>query len=313
MTKAHDAPSPAVPARAMPGPQVAVPEIVLRLIPIGRLFVALAFLGMGVEHFIFQEFITGRAPAWPASLPGRTIWAYGSGAAIGGAGLAMLAGKRGRPFIMVAGILILLWALLRHLPIVATDTLFAGSWTRAGKALMLFGGTFAVAATLPAGNGGRRTTLRSLMNRSDEYILLGRICLGIFLLISGVQHFIFTRFVVTLIPAWFPGNATWWAWFAGVALLAGGLGLLVPRTAAPAALLSGLMVFSWFWIVHIPRTFVSVSDGVAVFEALAVSGIAFVVAGFLFARRWGLELDGETSQWARPFRVARYARGVDPV
>lgn len=298
---------------AMPGPQVAVPETVSHLLPIGRLFVALAFLGMGVEHFIFQEFITGRAPAWPASLPGKTIWAYGSGVAIGGAGLAILVGKKGRPLVMLAGILILLWALLRHLPVVASDTLFAGSWTRAGKALMLFGGAFAVAATLPAENGGRKTTLLSLINRSDEYILLGRICLGGFLIISGIQHFIFTRFVVTLIPAWFPGNATWWAWFAGVALLAGGVGLLVPRTAAAAALLSGLMVFSWFWIVHLPRTFVSVSDGIAVFEALAVSGIAFVVAGFLVARRWGLELDGGTSQWARPFRVARYARGVDPV
>jgi uncharacterized membrane protein len=297
----------------MPGPQVALLKTVSRLIPIGKLFVALAFLGMGVEHFIFQEFITGRAPAWPAALPGKTIWAYGSGAAIVGAGLALLVGKKGRPLVMLAGILILLWALLRHVPIVATDTLFAGSWTRAGKALMLFGGAFAVAAALPAENGRRKSTLLTLVNRSDEYVLLGRICLGIFLIISGVQHFIFTRFVVTLIPAWFPGNATWWAWFAGGALLAGGIGLLVPRTAAPAALLSGLMVFSWFWIVHIPRTFLSVSDGIAVFEALAVSGIAFVVAGFLFARRRGMELDGGTSQWARPFRVARYARGVDPV
>jgi uncharacterized membrane protein len=251
--------------------------------PIGRLFVALAFLGMGIEHFIFQEFITGRAPAWPTSVPGKAIWAYGSGAVIAGAGLAILIRRNSRPLLMLAGILILLWALLRHIPIVAADSLLAGSWTRAGKALMLFGGAFAVAGTLLAENARTTTRLR-FINRSDEYILLGRICLGIFLIISGVQHFIFTPFVVTLIPGWFPGNATWWAWFAGVALLAGGVGLLVSRTAAPAALMAGLMVFSWFWIVHIPRTFVSRSDGIAVFEALAVSGIAFVVAGFLFAR-----------------------------
>lgn len=41
--------------------------------------------------------------------------------------------------------------------------------------------------------------------------------------------------------------------------------------------MAGLMVFSWFWIVHVPRTFVSVSDGIAVFEALAVSGIGLVL------------------------------------
>lgn len=252
------------------------------LMPIGRLFFALALLGLGIEHFVFQEFVTGRAPPWPASLPGKTIWVYGSGAAIAGAGLAILAGKKGRSLVMLAGMLILLWALLRHIPVVAADSFFAGSWTRAGKALMLFGGAFAVAGTLPAERGGR--------NLSGEYIVLGRICLGIFLAISGVQHFMFTEFVVTLIPEWFPGNATWWARFAGVALLSGGIGLLLPRTAAPAALLSGLMVFSWVWIVHVPRAFVSMSDSIAVFEALAVSGIAFVIAGFLLARRTGTRL-----------------------
>ena len=67
-----------------------------------------------------------------------------------------------------------------------------------------------------------------------------------------------------------------------MALIAGGIGLFISRTARLAALLSGLMVFSWFWIVHIPRTFLTVSDGIAVFEALAFSGIAFVIAGFLY-------------------------------
>lgn len=45
------------------------------------------------------------------------------------------------------------------------------------------------------------------------------------------------------------------------------------------------MVFSWFWLVHLPRTFTSRSDGISIFEALAVSGIAFVVAGFLHERQ----------------------------
>ena len=255
-----------------------MPVPVSLLMPIGRLFFALSILGMGIEHFVFQEFVTGRAPAWPASLPGKTLWAYSSGVAFVAAGLALLFRKNARPLVMLAGVLILLWALLRHIPVVASDALFAGSWTRAGKALMLFGGAFAIAGTLPTESGGRGTTLLRVMNLSGRYITLGRICLGLFLVITGVQHFIHTEFVASLIPVWFPGNATWWTWFAGAALLAGGIGLLVPRTAALAALMSGPMVFSWFWIVHIPRTFSSVSDGIAVFEALAVSGIAFVIA-----------------------------------
>jgi uncharacterized membrane protein len=252
-----------------------------QILSIGRLFFAVALVGLGIEHFIFQEFVTGRAAPWPASLPGKAVWVYGCGALIVAAGLAMLGRWHARAAAILVGLLILAWALLRNIPVAATDSLFAGSWTRAGKALALFGGAFAVAGTLPPLKGARNPTLLRLMNLSAEFIVLGRIGLGIFLISAGVQHFKFTEFVVTLIPAWFPGNPTWWVQFAGAALLAGGFGLLVWQTARWAALMSGLMVFSWFWIVHIPRVFVSESDGIAVFEALAVSGIAFVIAGFL--------------------------------
>lgn len=86
---------------------------------------------------------------------------------------------------------------------------------------------------------------------------------------------------------WLLGAAAplFWIYFAGVALIAGGLGLFIPRTARLAALLSGIMVFSWFWVVHIPRIGVGVSDQIAVFEALAFSGIAFVLSGLSADRR----------------------------
>jgi hypothetical protein len=52
----------------------------------------------------------------------------------------------------------------------------------------------------------------------------------------------------------------------------GGVGLLFRRSAVLAGLMTGSMIFSWFWIVHLPRMFTSVSDGIAVFEALGVFG-----------------------------------------
>ena len=178
----------------------------------------------------------------------------------------------GREALLGLASLVLVWALLRVLPMVASDAVLAGSWARAGKALTFVGGLLAVAGTLPPGRYSRAT---------GSLVRLGGICLGVFFIIAGLQHFKYTPVVVTLIPSWIPGNATWWAWIAGVALIVGGLGLLVRRTASPAGLMTGSMLFSWFWIVHLPRTFVSVSDGVALFEALAFAGIALVVAGAL--------------------------------
>ncbi|MGH9382188.1 MAG: DoxX family membrane protein [Thermoanaerobaculia bacterium] len=255
-----------------------------KLMIMGRLFVAVAFIGLGFQHFLLRQFITGRAPAWPESIPGGPVWAYVTGIALLVVGAALILGRGARLAAIFAGLLIFFWALIRHIPIVATDSLLAPSWTQGGKALTFVGGALAIAGTLPSAEGRWLAPVSKLVNLRGELVTLGRVCLGIFLVITGIQHFMYTEFVASLIPEWFPGNAVLWTYFGGVALIAGGSGLLLARTAPMAALLSGSMVFSWFWIIHIPRAFASVSDGIAVFEALAVSGIAFVIAGFLHSR-----------------------------
>lgn len=247
----------------------------------GRLIFGIAIIGLGIEHFVFQDFITGRAPSWPESLPGKPVWAYLSGIVFIVTGILLILQKKARIFAIFAAILIFLWALLRHIPILAVDTFLSGSWTNAGKALTFFGGFLSIAGSLPQEELKRYIPFQWFLNLNKELILVGQICLSIFLLITGIQHFIFTEFVASLIPDWFPGDANFWTYFAGVALIAGSIGLLISRTAKLAAYLSGLMIFSWFWIVHLPRTLFSVTDGIAVFEALAVSGIAFVIAGYL--------------------------------
>ena len=267
-----------------------------RLIAIGRTFFGLALLGLGAEHFVFRAFVTGRAPAWSESVKGELFWVYGSGVFVMLVGAAILTRRWGRPAALTLGVLVFMWSLLRQLPIVAADALLAGSWTSAGKALTFVGGSFAIAATLPPIQGATAGVWRRFANCTDPFVRSGQYCLGSFLILAGVQHFKYLAFVATLIPAWFPGNAIWWSQFAGVALFACGVGLLIPRIAALAGLLAGLMIFSWVWIVHLPRLHTSVSDDIAVFEALAFSGIALVVAGALAARgRAGARVRAETA------------------
>ena len=251
------------------------------LLPVGRTCFALALIGLGVEHFIFGMFVTGRAPVWPEAVAGGTLWAYLTGLVLIAIGLTTLAGRNVRPAALAAAALIGVWALARHIPVLATAAFLSGAWTRTGKALTFTGGALALAATSPHISIARHSTLLALANLERGFIVAGRICLGSFLVISGIQHFLFTPLVVSLIPSWFPGSPLFWAYFAGVALVAGGIGLFVPFTARLAAALSGLMLFSWFWIVHLPRTFMSVTDGIALFEALAFSGVAWMLAGYV--------------------------------
>ncbi len=92
--------------------------------------------------------------------------------------------------------------------------------------------------------------------------------------------------MATLVPPWIPGGL-FWTHFAGVALIAGGAGLILPYVNRLAAILSGAMIFSWVFLVHIPLVLKdphSTNDVAAVFEALAFSGVALLLAG-LAARR----------------------------
>jgi uncharacterized membrane protein len=106
------------------------------------------------------------------------------------------------------------------------------------------------------------------------------LALGAFLAYSGLTHFPYARYVANLIPPWIPAHM-FWTYFAAIALIAGGIGVLVPRTARLAATLSGIMVFSWVFLVHIPlaintKNVREVSRGS---QALSVSAAAFMLAG----------------------------------
>jgi uncharacterized membrane protein len=251
-----------------------------RLILAGRMLFAISMIGLGVEHFVFHEFITGRAPPWPEGLTGGTVWAYVGGLIVVATSAAIMLGRYGRPAALLLASLIFIWAVLRHIPVVIASDVLSPDYTAAVKALAFFGGALATAATFPTFAESSRTPIASFMNRDSAFMLAGTLCLAVFMVNNGIQHFIYTSFVASLIPAWFPGNAVFWTYFSSVCLFAGAVGMLYRRTAYLAALLTGIMVFAWVWIVHVPRTFVSVSDTIAVFEAPAIAGIALLLAGW---------------------------------
>jgi uncharacterized membrane protein YphA (DoxX/SURF4 family) len=251
-----------------------------KLAPIGRLFFAVSLAAFGIQQFLWGDFVPGRAAAWPAGVPGGLVWAWLSGAALIGVAAAIVLGKGARGAAVLAAAMIFVWAFLRNIPPALADRIYGGAWTNLGKSLALFSGALAVAGSLPSEKNGR--ALGGFVDSTSGLFWMGRIGLGAFLASSGVQHFLFAAFVDSLVPTWIPPGARFWTCFAGVALIAGGVGLMIPWTARLAAALSGLMVFLWVFMVHLPRALAAPAaqlrnEWTAVFEALAVSGIAFVL------------------------------------
>ncbi|MFL5620921.1 MAG: hypothetical protein ACJ79A_21270 [Gemmatimonadaceae bacterium] len=238
----------------------------------GRFAVGLALVAFGVANFIVGDFVAGRAPVWPAGLPGQLGWAYLTGLVLIAAGVCIVTGRQAVRAALVAAALIAAWAFVRQLPFALSEPQFGGEWTKLGKALTFSGGLVGVAGsfTLASLDSTDADVYRAWMMRA-----VGRLSLGAFLVASGVQHFLFTPFVATLVPAWIPG-AIFWTYFAAVALIAGGIGLVIAATSRLAATLVGLMVLSWFFVLHIPRaiTINNPNEWTAAIEALGVSGIA---------------------------------------
>jgi uncharacterized membrane protein len=229
---------------------------------VARFFFAIAIIAFGIQHLVYGGFVTRVVPKLPAWIPRHHFWAYVTGVALICAGGGMLLPKRARTAGTLLGSLILLSFLVFYLPLLLASQPLGGLWTNAGKALALSGGAFLIAGSLP------RT------------IPLGRIFLSAFLILAGVQHFLFVAFVATLVPAWIPGRV-FWTYFAGLALIAGGIGMLVPKLTRPAAMLSGIMIYLWVVLLHIPRALAAPRDSnetTAVFEALAIGATAFLVA-----------------------------------
>jgi uncharacterized membrane protein len=237
-------------------------------------------VAFGTVHLVYGDFITGIAPSWPTWAPGRPLAARLVGALLVAGGLSIALRRWTRIAGLLLGGLIALSVLFLYVPKIAANPGVGVTWTDPALYLVLAGGAILVAGLNtdrerdPAGEAPSANSIRML--RPVARVLLG----GAFIL-CGVQHFVYERSVAALVPAWIPAHV-FWSRFAGVALIAAGVGVWIWQTVRLAALLSGTMIFIWFLILHIPRALNAPGnwdEWSSVFESLAVSGVAFLVAG----------------------------------
>jgi uncharacterized membrane protein len=238
-----------------------------RLQHVTRILIALSFAAFGAHQLIYGDFVTrviGTVPSW---IPFQTFWADATGLLMIVAAIALVLEKRN--VAIVLGVACLISAFLTHLPPVLAQPTNAGRWVFLGKGIAISGCAFTVAGSLGA-------RLRALSPHA--FILYGRCALGAFMILSGILHFMLREYVVILFPSWIPLHM-FFTLFAGVLLIAGGIGIILPFTTRMASLLSGIMILAWVPLIHIPlalKNLKNPKESVPIFEALAFGCLALL-------------------------------------
>lgn len=261
-----------------------------KLLLAGRNFYGIGIAGIGVQQFIHGDFRAVLIPEWPSFLIWMHFWAYIVGAALVIAGgVLIFISKMARITSLILGFGFL-WLFLS---VQLTYQLFFSPfgfhlalWTDPLKELALSGGAFVIAGSFPERKLQANKT--SFEKGIDSFIAVGSILFSIALIVLGIDHFIYSAFVATLIPAWIPWHL-FWTYFAGVSLISSGIFIIFKIWLKIVGLLLGIMLFLWFVLLHIPRAIADpyVDNGTEVtslFEALAFSGIACIIACMPYGR-----------------------------
>jgi uncharacterized membrane protein len=246
-----------------------------KLINPGRAIFTIGIVALGILCIIYNDFIVGRPPAWPASLNFNPWLAYVSGVLLILAGVGILFNVKPGLCALVIALLIFVLSVLRCLPT------FMNDWLNLYKSLALVGGALVVAASFFKDNNVIISNQKITAAARKNLVVLSCFFLAAFFIAGGYAHFKFAAFVETLIPEYIPFRL-FWTYFCGICLLAGGVGILIPRTRKLASLLSGIMVAGWFVLLHIPRFIANTSDAserMGLCESFTFVGIFFVLAG----------------------------------
>ena len=244
-------------------------------IKLGRFFFAIAMVAFGIQHFIYAHFAAGVGPPW---FPGAPLGAYLTGAVLTGTGVAMVLGTKTRWAAALLGAMLLMFFLLLHVPKVAASLHDAGRRTSAFEILAVCGGALVVAGT----RSGERSGLKG-NGASNKVATVGCFLLALSMVIFGVDHLLYARFVATLVPSWIPGHL-FWTYLTAAGFIAAGVSNVVGKFGRLGATSLGLMFFLWFVLLHSPRVAASprnANEWTSAFVALAMCGSSLVVAGSL--------------------------------
>lgn len=100
------------------GNEIPLIRLTGRLIPVAPILFAITMISFGIIHFQYAKDVADYVPAW---VPGRLFWAYLAGAALIGAGVAIVFSVKLVLAATLLGVMIFIWFAILHMPRVVTS------------------------------------------------------------------------------------------------------------------------------------------------------------------------------------------------
>ena len=251
----------------------------------GRILLSVALLGFGSLCLLYVDFVNSLEPV-PSWIPAYEVLAVVNGLMLVAAGVFILLGLRTGAAAGMVAVFLALWIVLLHVPSAFTNPILLRSpwWIRTFESLALIGGALTLA-------GLDRDPVRL------SWIRIGRIAFGVSMPVFGTLHLIYPESTASLVPPWYPWPM-FWAYFTGLAQIAGGAAIAIGILPRLAAILAGTMYGTWALTLHIPRIwcrlygpceFLDAPVGLetsrggltSLFVVIGMSGAAWIVAGAL--------------------------------
>ena len=233
---------------------------------LGRIFVSVALVVFGIQHFLYAGFVAGLVPAW---MPARLFWAYFVGVAFFAAAVGIVIQRTMRPAGTLLGVTFFLFVAMLHIPRIVAHSRDGNEWTSGFVALAMCGGAWILASASPLDE-------REI---ADPFLRLGRYFFGLSMVAFGIQHFFDSRLTVRIGPPWILGRPLW-ACVVGAVLIAAGGAILFGKKLRLAATILGTMIFLYSLLFYLPRIAAHPRDPgpwTSGFELLALSGCALVL------------------------------------
>jgi len=247
-----------------------------KIMPFGRLFLAIPLAVFGTEHFTSTGNIADIVPRW---IPAHTFWVYLVGIALIAAALSITVQIQSPLAATLLGATFFSFVLLIHIPNIIAHPRNRFFWAIALREIAFSGGALAYAGS--HGRSGRTGGVAGL-------VTVGRFFVALPAVFFGLEHFPHPEFapgvpLAKIVPQWIPGRLLW-AYLAGAVLVAAGLALIVNKKARMAATCLGFMILLLVLFVYLPILVASPTDIVALnyfFDTLLFSGAALLLADAL--------------------------------